>query len=228
MPSAEIAIRLATLLLLAARATAAAPLPAQADSSLAPGARVRVWVGPASAPEWRVGRLVALTSDSLVVERTDVLGHPRLALPLDSVRRLEVHSGGRARAAGIGCLAGGAAGGFLGASVSDPDSPGIGARFAVVGAGLGCAIGLLVGTAMGVGREWQVVPILRAPRSAPPSPPDTGRAAEALSASTGGARMGPAARAVRSYIVALELRSRAGQRALSQCNAPSPSATPSC
>ena len=154
-------------------AAAGAPLHAQVDTTLAPGTRVRVWVGPPTRLEWRTGRLVELTADSLVVERTDVLGRPRLALPLDSVRRLDVHRGGRDRAAGTGCAAGGIALGLIGAALRGPDARGVDGRLVLGGAGFGCAVGLLAGAFSAGAGEWQIVPILRRAREATPPPPRT-------------------------------------------------------
>ena len=158
---------------IALSATVGAPLNAQRDTAVAPGTRVRVWVGTPTRLEWRAGRLLAMTGDSLLMERTDVLGQPRLALPLDSVRRLDVYrSRGRARtrAVATGCLAGGVAVGFLGLQVRDPDSPGLERYAALVGAGYGCSVGALVGALVSWGSEWRRVPMVRAGAATPPPP----------------------------------------------------------
>jgi hypothetical protein len=156
--------RLLGLSLLGAATACATLTPGGASTSaaLAPGMRVRAWVGTPSRLDWRVGWLLALTADSLVMERTDILGRPRLALPVDSIRRLEVHRGGRDRASASGCLIGGVVVAVLGiVGESTPSEGRLGARFVLAGAGFGCAIGILVGAFVGDGGEWETLSVLR-------------------------------------------------------------------
>ena len=159
----QIGRRLIGLSLLGA-VTACATLPrggAPTSAALAPGMRVRAWVGTPSRLDWRMGWLLALTADSLVMERTDILGRPRLALPVDSIRRLEVHRNGRDRASASGCLIGGVVVAVLGSMGESTASEGLGARFVLAGAGFGCAIGILVGAFVGDSGEWETVSVLR-------------------------------------------------------------------
>ena len=105
--------RVGLLALFLALVLAAAPLAAQDTLALAPGARLRVVGAGDGAP--RVGTLVRLGADSLVL-RPEV-GRPVQAYALPTLASVEVSRGRRASpaATALGLAAGGALGAALGA-----------------------------------------------------------------------------------------------------------------
>ncbi|HEX8694785.1 MAG TPA: hypothetical protein VF746_20330 [Longimicrobium sp.] len=149
---------------------AAPALHAQDAPRLAEGTRVRV-TAPALAIDRQAGRVASLSVDTLFLAR----GPERTltAVPRGAITRLEVSRGrgerGKSalRMAGIGFLAGAAAGALFGLSCTDPEcNEGLPAIGAAVGAGFGAIAGGVIGAARG--REaWEPVP-LGAAAAAPP------------------------------------------------------------
>lgn len=132
------------------------PVRAQAaryPAQLAPGARVRI-TSPSLVPSVETGRLLAVRSDTLVLQ-ADRSTTP-MALPFPSVTKVELsHGTHRSTVAGmlLGILAGGATGAAVGAAMPT-DGKGINfghggdaALMALPGALLGGTIGALLGTA---------------------------------------------------------------------------------
>ena len=124
-------------------------------------------------PEHRVGTFVAWKSDTLVVQSNGDI----LALPLDSVTRLDVSWGRKTntgKGAGIGLVLGGLAGAFIGLASHEECVPRgwfscIGPDFGSEGAALGGAllgglgglvVGALIGSAVKTDR-WEEVPLDR-------------------------------------------------------------------
>lgn len=85
------------------------------DPAVDIGSRIRLKTAPAAAYGWLSGRVVALSEDSLWLARTGT-GKPR-AVPLGSIRRLEVSRGRRSnllKGLGIGLASGVVLGGAIG------------------------------------------------------------------------------------------------------------------
>jgi len=141
------------------------PLYAQADSvAVEPGERVRMQA-PAVAAERFVGRVEAVFPDSLVV-RPDGLSVP-LSVPWTAVESLELYRPERRNAgAQVGALVGGVAGALLALTfIVDEGCAGCGSvvtrfglatPYALIGAGIGGALGSLIG-----GDVWLSVPLPR-------------------------------------------------------------------
>ncbi len=153
---------------------------AQRNLTIAPGARVRVWLHTCfgcTARPWATGTLVALGPDSLIVWEGD--GAPR-STPLAQVGWLEV-SGGRGgsasgRGAALGATGGALTGAVLGAVTYErPDCPpdtwlcgfmdfgpgGAALGGALLGALSGVLIGAVVGSFMPGSERWLTVPAER-------------------------------------------------------------------
>ena len=126
--------------------------------SLETGARIRVWIGSATSKRWQAGTYVDSDAESLRFDRTDALAvQGRVVVPRDSVVRLDTYRPTARRGAMWGCGIGGGLLAIVGAGARDPDSPGIGTRLAVLGFGVGCALGGTVGLAIGSFRTWRPV-----------------------------------------------------------------------
>ncbi|UCC84509.1 MAG: hypothetical protein JSW46_06165 [Gemmatimonadota bacterium] len=138
--------------------TASVDLFAQQEPPVAPGDRVRV-TAPTIDPDTFVGTVVAMGADACVLE---VEGHAGpLPLPLASVTSLEVSRGQKSRTlwgAGIGLVAGGAAGAAIGSASSRGDEwSGLGTlAYAAGGAWLGLLFGAAIGAVIRTER-WEVV-----------------------------------------------------------------------
>lgn len=152
--------RLLPRLPLVATVLAAPALQAQDTLRLAEGTRVRV-SAPDLALRNQTGSVVSLSADTLFLAR----GAERtlVAVPRGAITRLEVSRGrgerGKSalRMAGIGFLAGAAAGALFGLSCTDPEcNEYLPAIAAAVGAGFGAAAGGVIGATQG--REvWEPV-----------------------------------------------------------------------
>ena len=126
--------------------------------SLEAGTRIRVWIGTATSQRWQAGTYVESDADSLRFDRTDAVARQgRVAVSSDSVVRLEAYRPTAVRGAAWGCGIGGGLLAIVGGGVRDPDSPGIGSRLAVLGFGVGCALGGTVGLVIGSFRTWRLV-----------------------------------------------------------------------
>ena len=140
-------------------------LAAQATTTLAPGARVRI-TSAGSQP--RIGTVVSGTADTLRVRWPQVAND--VAIPVAAMSRLEVSTGRHrrvAKGAGLGVLAGGATGVLVGALSYKPcDSteflgcflePRSRTQAASWGGLAGGALGLVVGSLAGLARHesWQ-------------------------------------------------------------------------
>jgi hypothetical protein len=176
MRRAKLVVRLALLLPVTLQLCGCGPFGAlvAVPGPLAAGQRVRVSM-PDSAPPTRIGWLVALTRDSLIlgadssVERTGV-GRVtgRLALSLDAVSQLEVSSGVH-RDVLAGALLGGLFATFGGLAVlctrihdclgrGDTDPPvGQGFTLMMISTGAGVVVGGTVGAFIR-SEHWDVVP----------------------------------------------------------------------
>jgi hypothetical protein len=158
--------------LLTAVAVLAPPitLVAQQEPPVERGDRVRVTV-PSMSPEVLDGTLLEL-SERLCVLRVEDRFVP-LTLPLDSVKKLELHRGQKSKAglgAGLGFLTGAVVGGVLGSywgqescgwmeipCIKKPEATALGA----IGFGLaGAGIGALIGSRITVDR-WEEVTLQR-------------------------------------------------------------------
>jgi hypothetical protein len=115
-----------------------------------PDYQVRVTVRDRAGDTRAVGRLTAVTPDSLMlrVAQRDSL----VAIDRRTVKRVERrrHDVSIVRAAGFGCLAVGGVLALLGSQTHDPDSPGIEKAFAVLGFVVGCGVGALGGAVVGL------------------------------------------------------------------------------
>jgi hypothetical protein len=166
--------RLAVVALTCLMSAAPDRLAAQLATPTLIGERVRVLAPPA---EWRVGRVVALDSNALVlrscwgaeVNDCTAQGQDTRAIPLSAVRGLEVSLGRPRRGPLIvgGAVLGGLLGAVVGAAVgaratqcpNGCEDPGIGALPGILIGGLaGVAIGGAVGNAS-VRERWR--PVLR-------------------------------------------------------------------
>jgi hypothetical protein len=143
-------------------------LPAAA-AGLDPGARIR-WVSASEPNTTNIGRLVSLSSDTLfVTDDRDSSGHP---LPMSSLSLLEVstgrpnHVGGYALIGGVsGGLTGLALAAYVDAAATALVSPwGLEAqphlpyhRFFLVGAGIGAALGALIGVGPPGPERWKPI-----------------------------------------------------------------------
>ncbi|HKG95778.1 MAG TPA: hypothetical protein VKA84_27960 [Gemmatimonadaceae bacterium] len=157
-----------------AEAQAAAPRAAPGAPAVSPGERVRVWTRDRSYPPLRrAGPLIALTGDSVVL--TYELARRRLALPLDSVQRLDVSLGRAptAHRARVGAVAGGVVGGLVGVAagltyVALCESDSCRRRSllawgasALGGAAVGAAGGAAVAAALPGAERWEPVTLPR-------------------------------------------------------------------
>lgn len=144
------------LMLVAIALVVPAPLLAQQDTPLAPGAKIRVTASRAL-PRREVGSFTAARNDTLWMQGGS---SDQVAVPLATVERLEV-SAGRARlkwaliGGAVGLLAGGVIGGRAGAE-DDITGTGAAAGF-TVGALQGVVIGAAVG-GLAAPRRWRLVP----------------------------------------------------------------------
>jgi hypothetical protein len=131
-------------------------LPAQAS---VPDYQVRVTFRDSTGDKRAVGRLTAVTHDSLMLRVAQ--GDSLVAIDRRTVKRVERrrHDVSIVRAAGIGCLAVGGVLALLVSQEHDPDSPGIEKAFAVLGFVVGCGVGALGGAVIGlIGRHgWEEV-----------------------------------------------------------------------
>lgn len=123
------------------------------------GSRVRV-TAPAVSPERLVGRVAALTADSLLLTRG---AGARLQIDTRQVQAMSVSAGRNRwgwalRGAGIGFLAGGIAGGIAG---GHGDSSGLGGL-------VGFLAGVIVGTPLGAGIGAAAAPERWTPVRLPP------------------------------------------------------------
>ena len=154
-----------SLILAALLAGAAAPALAQ-DTTLIPGAQVRVIA--VGADRWVIGKLLALPRDTVTV--LDSVSGESKALALASLARFEVSRGRRrqtGRGAWIGAVAGGVLGAVLGAVTyeecsgfclaPDPGPGGSAVLGGLLGGVFGLGIGALVGSAS-TGERWVPVP----------------------------------------------------------------------
>ena len=152
-----------------------ADISAQEESSVVPGARVRITAPSVSARQF-IGEVVRVSTDTLVVTaemfRLMVKGAPiytskRLEVPFASVTRLDV-SWGKERNTGkgalVGLLVGGGVGALIGFSEGDdsPDpSPVFSLEFTaeqkavMLGAAIGAA-GLVIGAAIGANTKTEI------------------------------------------------------------------------
>jgi hypothetical protein len=149
--------------------TSPAALFSQEQATVAPGDRVRV-TAPTVDPDPFVGKLVALGTDTCVLEVEGRPGHS--ALPFGSVERLEVSLGQKTKAgqyAGMGGLIGGVMGvGIALGACSGGECEGVtgdltGAAavvFGIGGAGVGALLGAGIGSGIKVDR-WETVPLDR-------------------------------------------------------------------
>jgi hypothetical protein len=138
--------------------TAQADLFAQQEPQVAPGDRVRV-TAPTIDRDPLVGTLVSMGPDTCVLE-VEGRAEP-LALPLAPVTRLEVSRGQKSHTlwgAGIGLVAGGAAGAAIGSASSRGDE--YSGLVTLAYAAGGAWLGLLFGTAIGAvirTERWELV-----------------------------------------------------------------------
>ena len=111
---------------------------------------VRVTLRDGSGEQRLVGRLTAVTPDSLmlhVIESDSVAKIDRSTVIRVERQRRDISV---RRTAKIGCLTVGGILGLLGSQATDPDSPGIENAFAVVGLALGCGLGAAGGAGLAV------------------------------------------------------------------------------
>lgn len=122
--------------------------PTLAGQILLPDYPVRVTLRDGSGEQRLVGRLTAVTPDSLmlhVVENDSVAKIDRSTVIRVERQRRDISV---RKTAAIGCLTVGGILGLLGSQATDPDSPGIEKAFAVVGLALGCGLGAAGGAGL--------------------------------------------------------------------------------
>ncbi|BAH40429.1 hypothetical protein GAU_3387 [Gemmatimonas aurantiaca T-27] len=135
---------------------------AQSADSLAPGAKLRLTEVSAYQPIRHVGRLVAISRDSIWLARGSRDGSPDpvSAFFIPSVSRVEI-SRGQYRRAGEGLGFGVGIGASLGAVVGGSAGDGTSAiTFGILGAGVGLVLGTIVGSFLTT-EEWKTVPSSR-------------------------------------------------------------------
>jgi hypothetical protein len=132
-----------------ARTTSDSTISKQSAAFPLPDYPVRVTLQDSLGMHRVFGLVTGLTADSVTIRSLD--DDYRVAISRRAVVRVErqlPHTSIQ-KAALVGCLAFGGVLGLAGSQERDPDSPGIEKAFAVLGFGLGCAVGGLGG--MGVG-----------------------------------------------------------------------------
>lgn len=131
---------------------------AQSTDSLAVGTRVRITEVGAYQPIRHVGRLAAISPDSIWLASSssgDSL-HTVMAFAIPSVSRVEM-SKGQYRRAGEGLGFGVGIGAGLGAVVGGSAGGSSAMMFGVLGAGVGLVLGTIVGSFIKT-EEWKAVP----------------------------------------------------------------------